>query len=114
MKKCSKCKIEYEFDQFYVNRCRPDGRAAQCRMCSQASQRKRRNKYIGRFYYQKNKNKAKARDAARRHYRKDGEFDCSVLTCESKAEELHHVNYDEPLAVIPLCRKHHKMNHDVS
>ncbi len=36
------------------------------------------------------------------------------FNCEKPGIELHHVNYDDPLAVIPLCTEHHRMNHEIS
>lgn len=34
---------------------------------------------------------------------------CSVCGCEKS--EAHHINYDEPLNIIWLCRKHHLEAH---
>lgn len=39
-----------------------------------------------------------------------GDYSCSVIDCGKKAE-LHHFDYTDPLAVLPVCRKHHSAIH---
>lgn len=119
MKKCSKCKIEYDGppeDNFYRNRTRKLGWAVQCKKCSNQGQNKRQRRARENYYYERNLNNRKlkllARLAARKFY-KEGRYFCSVLGCPSLADELHHVNYNDPLAVVPFCKKHHDQNHDV-
>ena len=86
------------------------GFAAKCKTCRSKQDRARIKKRYDRQKYQNNKDRLKARTKARDVYDRS-QYLCATLTCAAAAEELHHVNYNEPLAVIPLCAKHHRDNH---
>ena len=60
-------------------------------------------------YYGKNKKKHKAQVMANRAY--PISQICSVAGCNESGER-HHPDYDKPLEIIWLCRKHHKELHN--
>jgi len=62
-----------------------------------------------RRYYEKNKHKGSAKSKAIYHY--PGTKICSIKECKLKAER-HHPDYNEPLKIILLCRKHHLKVHE--
>ena len=64
-----------------------------------------KSKDIFKRYYQKNKHKRKAQRIANKAY--PVSQICSVVGC-NKIGERHHPNYNKPLEIIWLCRKHHK------
>lgn len=117
IKRCPTCELVFENaeDVFDKNRNAKCGLHWQCRGCkknysksktAKASQKKRDAKR-----YLKYPDKPKARDAARRKWGPASRLACGVMGCEINADELHHINYDLPLDVIPLCEKHHTIIH---
>lgn len=112
IKKCPKCNIIYENAELASHRCsrNKDGLDWKCKICKQKSENTlmRRRRDLKR--YVKLKDRQLARSMARDHY-EGQEFKCAILSCHFNAEELHHVNYDCPLDVIPLCKRHHRENH---
>lgn len=113
-KKCSKCKKAFpktkEF--FYQAFDRKDGFGSHCKKCRYLSQTAISQKRRDERRYEKLKNRTLARLEARKKY-DPLTLRCAVLNCLGECEELHHVNYQEPLAVIPLCRDHHRLNHEL-
>lgn len=114
MKTCTICKTEKSLSEFHKCVSRPDGHDWRCRSCKKSSDDKYRRKLIDARRYEKSKGKAKAREVARLHFPEfKKEYKCSVLNCPKMSEELHHVTYEDPLAVVPLCSDHHRMDHEI-
>lgn len=111
---CPKCKNQYPNveEYFYVNRTRPNGFAWKCKKCSKEEYNARSARRGRERRSLENKKKDAARSEARHKY-ENMVFSCAVVNCLNTDCELHHVDYNNPLAVIPLCKKHHKQNHDV-
>ncbi len=118
IKKCPKCKNEKpltrEFWSLSPNR--KDGFDSLCKDCKKAkskeissnlSQQRRDAKR-----YLLNSQKPKARAKARDYWGTAQNYKCSVLTCLTKAEHLHHLDYAKPLDVVPYCAYHHKLDHE--
>jgi hypothetical protein len=85
-----------------------------CRSCKRVADSKLQKARIAngaeRRRYERDKEKFKARDFARRKY-KGMQFKCSIANCDDFGTDLHHIDYLDPLAVVPLCRKHHEQLH---
>ena len=119
-KRCGHCKKTYEAEDlsqhFSRQRTRPDGLYWCCKLCKkgldagQEAIRKRKGR--DRRRYEKLKHQTLARSKASYHYAGQT-YKCSVIPCQAESEDLHHVNYDSPLDVVPLCKRHHKENHDL-
>lgn len=122
MKQCNKCKEcfwAYTQDGLSSSFRREsqswDGFCGQCKRCRSAHDQVKtyqRTAYRKRMRCPSGAEKNRIREIARNTFNK--EYKCSVLNCLSKAEELHHVTYKDPLAVVPLCKQHHYDNHRVS
>lgn len=111
-KTCPSCNIEKPSEEFHLNSTKKDGLDWRCKLCKKKSVNKLSQKRRDAKRYEKDSYKNKARDEARRAY--EGHvYKCSVLNCNSEAEDLHHVTYKDPLAVVPLCKLHHRMNHEL-
>lgn len=112
MKTCPKCKTSYEKPElfFHKDAGRKDGLTSMCKICRRhvVDLFKRRNRDARR--YEKDKAKFSARNTAKDHFSAK-DHKCSVLSCNDQATDLHHVDYLDPLSVIPLCRKHHESEH---
>lgn len=117
MKKiCKKCNLEKSLTREFwnLNANRKDGFDHPCKLCKRLSSNKigedisRRNRDKRR--YLRDKFRLNARRLARDTYGSK-EYPCSVLNCEEIATDLHHVTYEDPLAVVPLCKRHHKDEH---
>lgn len=112
---CNGCQTEKETSLFYKSLGKSCGLSSKCKECirqrergiEQVKRRRNREKRIRSVL----KERTKARKAARKFYKDAFLYKCSVLTCAEKAQDLHHIKYSEPLAVIPLCRTHHHDNH---
>lgn len=111
MKRCPKCKTEKADEEFHKDSRRVDGLDYRCKLCKAAQACSISQKRRDAIRYAKDSSKAKARDAARRQWGPASTMCCRVLGCFNMAVELHHVDYAEPLAVIPLCNKHHRGIH---
>lgn len=116
MKRCSSCKVTFENPSEHFNKCRSrkDGFDNRCRVCKRKEQKTsyatmRSKRYQARLREIGSK-MLTARDAVKKVY-KASDYKCSVLNCSKTAEDLHHVTYDDYFAVVPLCRPHHKMDH---
>lgn len=112
-KTCFKCKVEKPLTEFYVHPAMGDGRLNKCKEC--ARQDVRRNyaenaEYFraydrARGYREYDPHKAAARRATRALEKKP----CEV--CGGTKVEAHHDDYDKPLEVRWLCKKHHSEVH---
>lgn len=117
-KQCAKCKRKFTGDlskHFYKHSRDPTGFYSWCKACksdadkSNEAKKKRRLRDLRR--YEQQKNRFTAREKARDHY-KCFVLECSVLQCIESEIELHHFDYEKPLEVIPLCKKHHREVHE--
>jgi len=114
MRQCSRCKLvceDYERENyFHRDSTKKDGFNYHCKSCVRqyASKRRKKNKEENRIRYLKDRNKNLVRDESKRLY--PGPHQCSLISCVLIAE-LHHLDYDGPHHVIPLCRNHHGLIH---
>ena len=103
-KECSKCGEIKNLSEFNPRPDRTTGYRSECKQCQYAGHMKR--------YYQC-KYKAKAKEKAAWAYR-TGDIQ-KPLYCEDchedKPLDKHHTDYNKPLEVIWLCKKHHKGYH---
>lgn len=123
-KQCCKCTALYNcvslegFREFAFSRDidTPDGLARVCKKCisdyNKQDKAKRNNMARAQRMRALYAHKEAARAAAIKKYG-DKNFKCSVLNCEKDSENLHHINYNDYLAVIPLCRSHHADAHTI-
>lgn len=125
-KKCFKCGITKDINDFYKHPQMSDGRFGKCKECAKGdaskysrtesgrgverSRNRRRNKYLSdatRLHRQRNPLKYRARNAVNNAIR-DGKLvrmPCRI--CGEKAQ-AHHEDYSKPLEVDWLCFKHHR------
>ncbi len=107
-KRCPDCATVYYEPSlnFYKDSHRADGFNVYCKICVRRRTNIWARKNRDKRRYEKAKYKVAARGVAQNHYA-EKVFKCAVLTCECMADDLHHVDYNEPLAVVPLCKRHH-------
>lgn len=110
-KRCPACSTEKPASAFNRSVRTASGLDWQCKDCKTAklnkvAQRRRDERRKGWHAKQ-----LRAREQARAKWGKSANYICAVLGCGSPADHLHHVNYDEPLGVVPLCAKHHNDEH---
>lgn len=125
MKVCSKCDKAKELDKFPNHRSRKDGKHPYCKECRRQQARIYRktdrykavateyNKQGGKDaverWRQKNKHKRRAHSAVYQHLSPQI---CAFLDHECNGTiEAHHDDYDKPLNVVWMCRRHHAMYH---
>ena len=117
MKKCRDCQELFPKtpEHFYRDISRYDSLDCRCKKCSNKAKTVRRLKKNKRerqaVKTEREKNKDLAREKAKRYY-KDGGYLCSVMGCDKKHDHLHHIDYNKPLEVIPLCARHHRSVHE--
>lgn len=111
-KKCPTCKNTLPLNSEHWGRCAStaSGFNWQCKTCARARNSGIAQKRRDARRYLKDKEKMKARERAQNFYRSQV-FKCSVVGCFSDHEDLHHVDYSEPLMIVPLCKKHHRGIH---
>jgi hypothetical protein len=110
MKTCTKCNTEYLESRANFPLDRNGRLGSRCRTCKYKNEDKQ--KKLARTKLSKERNRARvlARGRTKSKYKGVG-FMCAVFGCGGTNADLHHVNYDEPMAVVPLCKKHHVDNH---
>lgn len=57
------------------------------------------------------RDKIKARVLARKRFGSAQDFNCVFPLCEHPASNLHHIDYNKPFLVFPVCYKHHREIH---
>lgn len=85
-----------------------DGFCPACKECDKRTTDRKKALVRKKRWLLMNGKKSEARTKAKHAF--PGPYECAVLICEEPAE-LHHVNYEEALAVVPLCKKHHADDH---
>lgn len=108
-KKCTSCGQTKPLHEFYVCHSSPDGRGYQCAECLRSAQRRRnqqkRHKSVALRVSQFSEEfKRSQRGKLRNEMEHD--FECAVIGCH-RAATLHHLNYADFRAVVPLCKSHH-------
>lgn len=117
LKQCSKCKETKPLTNEYFprNASRKSGFNPWCKICHRTAAKSNREVFLRKSRdaakYRKNKNKVKARQETRAKFGTASDYNCSVLNCPRRAENFHHINYDHPLDIIPLCQEHHDLEH---
>jgi hypothetical protein len=111
MKKCPKCGIFKENHDFYSNIGRGDGLAGYCKPCLKTYSDKQKHNRYERYiknWNAKNKNKVIASRIANSNRRLLLGKNPICEICEStKATQLHHSNYQQPLLIYKLCPRCH-------
>lgn len=116
-KTCFKCKVEKKLTEFYVHPQMGDGRLNKCKECARADVRANYEANAERFrqydrkrgYRPGDPKKVAARNAVN-HALAIGELvkgECEVGADCRGSIEAHHDDYDKPLSVRWLCKKHH-------
>lgn len=113
---CSKCHKLKKREDYHRNKSKKRGCNTYCKQC-QNEYRKENKKYFHkkwRNHYQKNKNKFKCRHKTYNAIKKGAlkRMPCQFEGCsETENIHAHHYDYDKPLNVKWLCRKHHYQTH---
>ena len=138
MKRCCRCKIEKELDEFSRDKSSKDGLQNKCKICQK--QWYQLNKEKKKQYYQLNRekireysqlNKEKINQNKNQYYHRNPEKQKArqklnyavrsgkihkALYCSScdsdKHLEAHHTDYSKPLEVMWLCRTCHRELHN--
>ena len=128
IKTCFKCNVPKQIEDFYEHRGMSDGRLGKCIECCKKEANKRRSEKLEEIQqYDRDRSNLPHRSAARVKYFKDHQFGeerrarqavanavrdgrlkkmfCAV--CKAEKVESHHEDYEKPLEVIWLCKKHH-------
>jgi len=126
-KVCSKCKEELDVSEFYKDKRAKDGLYSSCKKCQreygknnyekyvkeyQKNNRELLNRWYRKYFSKEDKNKLKKCRAKLFWAIKSNKItrgECEV--CGQKNTEAHHPDYDKPLDVIWLCKKHHTLIH---
>jgi len=122
-KTCSRCRLTLSPDPilgwkpfFTKNGNAKDGLNNACRECRKIYMRTSNARTIAIIHARRrretDKKKNRARAVSTRAYAKNS-YKCAVLNCQQEYDHLHHVDYDDPLAVVPLCYAHHGAAHSV-
>jgi hypothetical protein len=107
---CRRCETTKPLnaDNFFRSKDRSTGFQVYCKSCSQALWKKRRR------YHPKKRDvkKIRARSAIYNGLKSGTVTKKPCAVCDKKTDiHAHHFNYDKPLLVIWLCRKHHAELH---
>jgi hypothetical protein len=130
-KVCFKCDAELPITNFYKHPMMGDGHLGKCKACARydvRENRKRRLTYYVEYDRLRSKNPERRsairsyqhpfKDAARKSLHKAvaaGEVKKSPCeVCGEVKSEAHHTDYNKPLDVMWVCRKHHADIHRMS
>lgn len=112
-KSCTKCKtiLPATLKYFYKDSGSMSGLHSQCKPCRFVGRNKEKAKRRDAAKYLRVKYKFVAREEANKKFGCAKKYSCAVFGCNKSAEQLHHVWYQAPLDVVPMCRLHHMQNH---
>lgn len=119
-KRCCRCKKLLSFSNFHRDSTRRDGHVGRCKLCTTIYARETgRHKYKVKrnylqTYYQKYPAKKKAHSAIQNALRRVKIKRYPCIICGDTKSEAHHNDYEKPLDVVWLCRKHHQEHHNLS
>lgn len=131
-KTCFKCKAEKPITEFYVHPQMGDGRLNKCKECTrrdvaanyraniehyveyerQRFKRPKRKAQIKKYHRERRAPEKRIANQAASNAIRDGRLirkPCEV--CGAEKVEAHHDDYNKPLEVRWLCRKHHLEHH---
>jgi hypothetical protein len=111
--KCSTCHIEKELNDFQLDSGKPSGHDVICKSCRKEKRKdkKKQDNARRKAWYHSHKNIEKARYDAK--YAFPNPKECAVEGC-AEIGERHHLDYEFPLDIIWLCKRHHSMAHRVN
>jgi len=115
---CCRCESAKAIDDFHRNRANKDGRESHCIACKKIYDTERRSRpevkarsHANLADRAKNNPKITAvRASTRYQVRKGVILKQPCFVCGDQAE-AHHPDYDQPLSIVWLCRKHHQAVH---
>lgn len=125
MKKCFKCKIEKELDEFYPHKQMADGHLNKCRDCARkdSALQLERNK-LDPKWVEKEKERVRLKQLKyAKHPRTQiykemrAALSAGTITqkpceiCGKEKSEGHHEDYSKPLDLIWFCKRHHADRH---
>ena len=133
MKICIVCKTDKDLNEYYSDNIKKDKKKNVCKECydSQVSQyrktekSKKIRKVMSKRYYSSDKGKLKIAEQSKRYNKLNGRCNKIIynaikenkilkgicMVCKEAKTDAHHENYNKPLEVLWLCRKHHKQLH---
>lgn len=108
---CSKCKKLLPLKKFCVDREKKTGICSQCHQCKNEKNKDYRDKYY-KIYNKKFKKERSARSLVSRQIKKGEIKRGTCIVCKSKTNIVaHHEDYNKPLQIIWICRRHHYALH---
>lgn len=127
-KVCFKCEAELPIVNFYKHPMMADGHLGKCKACARYDVRQNRlarREYYNAYDRQRSQDKdriakmvasvpekvRKARVATHNAVRRGKLVKLPCEVCGAEKSEAHHVDYNKPLDVRWLCRKHHADAH---
>ncbi len=107
---CSTCRLEKDLNDFQLDSSKKGGHDLICKACrkQKRNDRKRQDNLRRKNWYHSHKNIEKARNDAK--YAFPIPQICAVVGC-NEVGERHHLDYEFPLDIIWLCKRHHAMAH---
>jgi hypothetical protein len=111
---CGKCKQLLDKSNFWKERRLSDGLGIWCKTCHYSSERRRYNAIKAKESLERYPQKTAARNLVKNSVRSGKLIKENCFFCDDPKTDGHHLDYDYPLKVVWLCRKHHLGVHDVS
>ncbi len=120
-RRCSKCHQYLPLTRFYRNKAAPSGYNPCCKVCFRLSYpRAGLRRYTdapevflknSRLYQARHPERCRARKLAYRALKRGGLVRQPCERCGDPKSEMHHADYDQPLAVTWLCLACHRIEH---